>query len=131
MPRGKPKQIQKTPTPCVTCGKTFYAQRKSAKFCSDACRIANHRVKVAHDEKLAQFAAMIADLGHALYVKESSYEAAIELTNLRRAIDMFLPSTTRWWHCDNCHNSTMVFIPREDSCSCGKAAKWYMMNTST
>ena len=116
---------------CANCDKTFYPKRKRAKFCSDSCRLIAHRAKTAQDEKLGEFAGLIADLGHALYEKESSYEAAVTLTNLRRAIDMFLPSISRWWHCDNCHNSTMVFPPREDSCPCGKKAKWYMMNTSS
>lgn len=30
-------------TKCHWCGDEFLAQRKSAKFCSDTCRIANHR----------------------------------------------------------------------------------------
>ena len=106
------------------------AQRNSAKFCTDTCRVANHRAQAVHDENMAIFAKTIGDLGHALYEKETSYQAAVELSSLRRAIDMFLPSLSRWWHCDNCHNSTMVFLPREDSCQCGKKAKWFLMNTN-
>lgn len=112
---------------CEFCGRTFYAKRSTAQFCSDKCRVAHHRFAAAHDELMFKITETIAELGHALYEKKTSHQAAIELSALRRAIDMVLPSISLWWRCDNCHNSTMVFIPREDSCPCGKKAKWFIM----
>lgn len=123
--------MKQTTQTCESCRKTFYAQRSTARFCSTKCRMAHHRASVEHEALMGKIAQTIGELGYALYEKKTSHEAAIQLNDLRHLIDMVLPPHTLWWHCDNCHNSAMLFLPRQDSCECGKKAKWFIMNTNS
>lgn len=110
---------------CDYCQESYTASRKTSKFCSTACRVANHRsVKHAKDN-FGEIADFIAELSKQLEVKSTCYNAAIDLTSIRKIIDFHFPPNTRWWRCDNCKQAVMKFLPDESSCQCGKLAKWY------
>lgn len=114
---------------CVFCGADFVAARSTAKFCSDACKVANHREKKAKLETYYTISKQIRNIAADLEHKETSYAAAISLDSLRRTLDMYFPPKTRWWRCDGCGKAIMKFLPDAKDCACGGRAKWYIQAT--
>jgi len=111
---------------CAFCNKDFVGARSTAKFCSDACKVANHREKKAKLESYKQMSKQIRNLAVELENKETSYSAAITLDSLRRTLDMYFPPKTRWWRCDGCGKAVMKFLPDTKDCDCGSKSKWYI-----
>jgi len=113
---------------CAYCGVEFYAERSTAKFHSDACKVAFFRARKKDEESYMQLTRFIRNVASGLENKETSLSAAITLDSLRRTLDMYFPPKTRWWRCDVCKKSVMVFLPTPKHCECGQDAKWYIQN---
>lgn len=109
---------------CEYCEQPFEAKRSTAKYCSDAHKLAAHRERksaldtTAMYKQIRQISALLGD-------KDTAYDAAIAITNLQRTLEYVLPSKTRWWRCDCCGKSIMKFIPTRGDCPCGDG-KWYL-----
>jgi hypothetical protein len=114
------------PKICAHCGIEFHAERSTARFHSDACKVAYHREKKANKEAFLTIAGRIRNIAYELEGKETSYSAAITLDSVRRTLDMYFPPKTRWWRCDACGKSVMKFLPDAKDCGCEGKAKWYI-----
>lgn len=112
---------------CEHCGIEYQAQRKSSRFHSAVCRVAWNRAQKAASKKDPDLFEKINELGHLVESKDYGHAAVITMINLKKAIDFFLPSLTRWWMCDVCKKQIMVFCPHENSCTCGHSAKWFIV----
>lgn len=113
---------------CECCGKSFTAQRVTARFCSDRCRVTFNRLKkrkTAKSGDSVDLIAAISAIAAKLEVKETSYAAALELAYLRRHFDKVYNPISQWWKCDNCGVSVMKWLPDANSCQCEKP-KWYI-----
>lgn len=117
----------KTEAKCAMCDARFFKDRSTAKYCSDACKVAAHRERKAKKELYYGMVTSIRNLALELEDKETSYSAAIALDSLRRTLDMYFPPKTRWWRCDECGKAVMKFLPEAKDCLCGKP-KWYIQN---
>lgn len=117
---------------CEHCGIEYEAERNSSRFHSAQCRVAHNR-KIKRDKKNRKpdIFELIREIGHGIAEKDTAYQSAITLINLQKAIEMYLPNGTRWWHCDNCHTGIMKFVPTSKDCSCGDNARWFIMNTGS
>lgn len=116
---------------CEHCGIEYEAERNSSRFHSTQCR-------VAYNRQLKKKAKHIEPIYDALYKicgklgndkRDKHHEAVLELINIKKYIDMHLYWIARWWQCETCKQSVMVFCPDDEHCQCGKAAKWFIMNT--
>lgn len=111
---------------CTYCGTRYFADRSTARYCSDKCKVAAHRANKAKKEVFKNIAKSIKSLADELENKETSYSAAITLDSLRRTLDMYFPPKTRWWRCDECGKAVMKFLPESVDCPCAGKAKWYI-----
>lgn len=111
---------------CAMCDARFFKDRSTAKYCSDACKVAAHRERKVKKELFYSIANSIKNIALDLENKETSYSAAITLDSLRRTLDMYFPPKTRWWRCDGCGRSVMKFFPDAKDCACESKAKWYI-----
>lgn len=119
--------MKKVAVLCKNCGRKFYPERKSGKFCGDNCRVAYHRAKQERAEQYTEVAAYVRKLGRELDNKETCFQAAVELQALRKIVDMYAPIKTQWWRCDVCQHTLMKFVPDFGDCACGVDAKWYIV----
>jgi len=111
---------------CTYCGIRYFADRSTAKYCSDKCKVAAHRDRKAKKEVFYNMVKSIKSIAVELENKETSYSAAITLDSLRRTLDMYYPPKTRWWRCDACGKAVMKFLPEAKDCPCESKAKWYI-----
>jgi hypothetical protein len=115
----------RTQAHCAHCDGIFYQDRSTAKYCSDACKVAAHRERKAKKERYYGMVTSVRNLALELENKETSLNAAITLDSLRRTLDMYFPPKTRWWRCDCCGKAVMKFLPEAKDCQCAKP-KWYI-----
>lgn len=118
----------KTEAKCAMCDARFFKDRSTAKYCSDACKVAAHRERKAKQDLYKNITKSIRNIALELEDKETSYSAAITLDSLRRTLDMYFPPKTRWWRCDGCGRAVMKFLPDAKDCPCESKAKWYIQN---
>lgn len=79
---------------CEWCKKPFIAKRKSAKYCSDACRVANHRYTPGQDLRVSCKSAKM-HLESALNLLERSPEIIVELDSEFMALRNWLDEKIR------------------------------------
>ena len=120
--------MKKVAAVCEHCGVTFYPKRKSAKFHNDACRIAHHRAMKRDKLRNKVVYWYLDELFSELQLKETSWQAAKEIVEIRKFLDSTLEPITHWWCCDSCKQSIMKFVPADSDCECGRAARWYIVN---
>lgn len=112
---------------CQNCGDSFEAKRTTAKFCSTKCRVAYMRSKHRVESDLSVALETIFTLGQEIDDGTNARDAAIQLMEMRKTIDKYLPSMSSWWKCQNCGKQEMAFIPGKSHCNCGDTAKWILM----
>lgn len=115
---------------CQQCGKDFQAQRVTAKFCSDVCRVKSHRkAKEQTIEPLFNAAAdALYELGKHTE-GEFSFEAIMFLKALEKiASYQDISSKSSWWRCSKCWQAIQKELPKDGDCSCGKTqdARWQL-----
>lgn len=111
---------------CQYCNETYIAERKTSKFCSTACRVANHRAKTRLKDNYKELTDMLITIARGLESIDTCHAAAIDLSTIRKTVDMYFPPNTRWWRCANCNQAVMKFMPTEQDCQCAEHAKWYV-----
>jgi len=116
----------KTQAHCAQCDGIFYQDRSTAKYCSDACKVAAHRERKAKKELYYGMVTSIRNIALELEKKETSYSAAIALDSLRRTLDMYFPAQVRWWRCDECGRAVQKHLPESGDCGCSGKSKWYI-----
>jgi len=112
---------------CHSCGNEFEAKRTTAKFCSTKCRVAYMRSKHRVESDLSVAMETIFTLGQEIDDGTNAYSAAIQLREMRKTIDKYLPNLSSWWRCENCGAQEMAFIPSKSHCNCGDNARWILM----
>lgn len=116
---------------CDYCGTDYVASRSTSKFCSDRCRVQNHRLK---DFTIVQSQNKIWDglnvIVGAMESKKFSYEAVSALLSIQNALKFYIPSMS-WWHCEKCKTSVHKKYPEITDCKCGEKSQWFMLKTST
>lgn len=119
---------------CEHCGLVFGAQRKTARFCSDQCRVSFHRAKAeqakAIEDTNRQLWALVTKIARMMEQSETSYEAALTLASVRKGIDYHLPGYNAWWHCERCKTSVQKPLPGEGDCKCKSKARWVLLKTT-
>jgi len=70
----------------------------------------------------------ISTIGHMLDHSDTAWAAAKHLDAMRHLTQSFLPATTRWWRCKTCKKAVMMFLPNEETCKCGEAARWQIQS---
>jgi hypothetical protein len=113
---------------CVHCGNEFEAVRITAKFCSDACRVREHRyLRTKGVDALFNTAAnAIHELGK-FTEGELSFEAISFLKTIKDlASYQDISSASCWWRCAKCWKAIQKELPKDGDCSCGKTqdARW-------
>lgn len=112
---------------CKHCGNEFQAKRKTAQFCSDRCRVRQHRWK---DNSVATPKINALDAIHhigKMVEGEFSYEAVLALKTIAKiATWQACTDAGSWWRCQKCWQAVRKEIPLDGDCSCGKCedADW-------
>ena len=112
---------------CEHCGKPYMRWRITSKFCSDRCRVRNHRWKDASvATPFVHIAELIQHIGH-MTEGELSFQAISALKtiqDLARYQDISSPSS--WWRCSKCWKAVQKSLPEDKDCACGNVsiAEW-------
>lgn len=126
---GEPVTTKKTITCiCEYCGIEYQAERRSSRFCKPTHRVAWNKRK-HRDAKLAEndIFAQVRSIGQKIDEPLEAYQSIVTLINLKKAIDMYIGTLTRYWKCNNCGKSVMAFLPDETYCDCGHDANWFIV----
>jgi len=121
--------MEKRPQKCEHCAKEFTPKRKTAKFCSDRCRVQYHRWRdKSVSTPFAQAAELINHIGK-MTEGTLSFEAIQALKSLKSICDFQdISRHDSHWHCRNCWKIVTKVMPQDNDCSCGKTqdARWIL-----
>lgn len=118
---------------CEHCGNEYQPKRSTSRFCSDRCRVRQHRwkdysvtaPKNQAIEAITQISRMIEG--------ELSYEAVLALKTVKKIAAMYgdCANVSSWWRCQKCWQAVKKELPVDGDCSCGKCedAKWKLQRT--
>ena len=114
---------------CDWCGKDFQAVRRTAKYCSDHCRVSAHRYKDYTVKKpFWQALESVRSMGRSMEHKKFHYESVDGLLQLQQLINHYLPDENTVWRCDRCSRTVKRQSPYESDCECGaEKSQWYMV----
>jgi len=113
--------VQKyTNSTCKHCGEKYHAKRSDSKFCSPACRVANHRKpnpKQEIDALCSQAGSIINELVKHMDNPENQKQA-YEALDAVQGMASFWMSAYRlsWWRCVDCKTAWRGY---REKCSCG------------